>query len=103
MGCKPPNQAPRSTFYFLLRHHVAQPLAVLVVVGNENSRATLRQPSDTHCVFEWPALIVHRPSPVIDGGEMAEIAGAEAAAESQPRTSRGGPIEHFNLEIVCFP
>jgi hypothetical protein len=87
----------------LLRDHIAQPLAVFLVANGEDSRATLRQPSGAHRSFKRPTLAIDRPSPVIDGGEMAEVASAKAAAESQPRTSGGRPIKHLNFEIVCFP
>jgi len=87
----------------LLRHHITQPLAVFLVANGEDSRATFRQPSGAYRGFERPTLAVYGPSPVIDGGEMTEVASAKAAAESQPRTSGGRPIEHLNFEIVCFP
>jgi len=87
----------------LLRYRIAQPLAVFIIANIEDSRATFRQPSGTHRTFERPALAVYGPSPVIDGSEMAEVASAKTAAESQPRTSGGRPIEHLHFEIVCFP
>jgi len=87
----------------ILLRRIAQPLAVFIIAKVQDSRATFGQPSDTHRTFERPALAVYGPSPVIDGGKMAEVASAKAAAESQPRTSGGRPIEHLHFEIVCFP
>jgi hypothetical protein len=87
----------------LLRRGFSQPLAVLVISRDTETRTGFRQPSVAHCAFERPGIAINRPGVLAENAEAAKPSAAQAACICKPRTSSCRPIQHLDLEIVRVP